>query len=39
MGASMRAGVNSKGIGIDQVNSNSILELEQKLELKDLEQN
>ena len=32
-----RAGVNSKRYGIDQFNS--ILELEQELELKDLEQN
>ena len=32
-----RAGVNSETIGIDQFNSNSILELERELELKDFE--
>ena len=32
-----RAGVNSKSIGIGQFNCNSIPELEQELELKDLE--
>ena len=31
--------VNSKRIGIDKLNSNSIPELEWKMELKDLEQN
>ena len=33
-----RAGISSRRIEIDQFNSNSIPELEQELELKDLEQ-
>jgi len=39
MGASSRARVNLKRIGIYQFNSNSIPELEQELELKDLQLN